>query len=80
MLVKTFWTGQIWTNILSINEGHLVTSTKIITHYIIKRTGYREFNAQGAHLWLKVDQISKNDSYMPFILWYIPSEKVGQFF
>ena len=55
MLVKTFWTGQIWTNILSINKGYLVSSTKMITNYIIKRTGYREFNAQGAHLWLKVE-------------------------
>ena len=53
MLVKTFWTGQIWTNILSIKNDYLVTSTKMITNYMIERTGYGEFDAQGAHLWLK---------------------------
>ena len=36
----------------------------MIANYIMKRTGYGEFNAQGAHLWLKGYQISKNDSYL----------------
>ena len=40
MLVKTFWTGQIWTNILSIKNDYLVTSTKMIANYMIERTGY----------------------------------------
>ena len=43
----------------------------MIANYIIKRAGYGEFNAQGAHLWLKGYQISKNEPYMPHILGYV---------
>ena len=71
MLVKTFWTGQIWTNILSIKKDHLVTLTKMIANHMIKRTCYGELNADGAYLWLKGYQISKNDSYLPYVLGYV---------
>ena len=68
MLVKTFWTGQIWPNISSIKKDYLVTSTKMTANYIIKRTGYGEFNAQGAHFWLEGYEISRNNSYLLYIL------------
>ena len=68
MLVKTFWTGQIWPNISSIKKDYLVTSTKMTANYITKRTGYGEFNAQGAHLWLEGYEISRNNSFLPYIL------------
>ena len=68
MLVKTFWTGQIWPNISSIKKDYLVTSTKMTANYIIKRTSYGEFNAQGAHFWLEGYEISRNNSYLLYIL------------